>query len=106
MKRKVLWGYTRYGPHEIKIYKSFVNPGYDGLTWDRRNGQCIEINIDVFEQPSLLDETLIHEFVHVIENVHGLNWKHMYTNDGGSCCPAVSTLGHGLAQMLRELTQV
>lgn len=102
---KTLWGYTAYGPHSIKIYKSRVNPLFDGLTFDRKSGYVIEIGVEVFEQPSLLDEVLIHEFIHVIEGVHGLNWESISYLDG-SCSQAVSTLGHGLAQMLRELTQI
>lgn len=104
--RKVLWGRTTYGPHVVKIYKSFVNPGYDGLTWNRRDYMSVEINAEVFEQESLLDETILHEFIHCIENAHGLDWQHKVDDDGGSCCQAVHIIANGLAQMLRELTQV
>lgn len=106
MKRKIIWGYTCYGPHRIKIWKSFVNSQYDGLTWNRKSGFGIEINSECFEMPALLDETLIHEFVHIIEYFHGLQWEHMCKADDATCCPAVKAIGHGLAQMLRELVQL
>lgn len=56
--------------------------------------------------PALLDETLLHEMVHVIEYFHELRWEHMCETKDSSCCPAVKAIGHGLAQMLRELVQL
>lgn len=104
-KRRVKWAVSAYGCHHVTIYKSYVNDHLHGVTYENKAGYCIEIHYTVFLDPILLDDTLIHEFCHVIEAVHGLNWKHSKTGLNESCCPAVAALGHGLAQLLRELRQ-
>lgn len=104
-KRRKKYGISAYGCHRVTIYKSYVNSDLDGVMYENKNGYCIEIYHTVFDDPVLLDETLIHEFCHVVEAVHGLDWKHTKTGSHETCCPAIRSLGHGLAQLLRELHQ-
>lgn len=104
-KRRVKYGVSAYGCHRVTIYKSYVNSNLDGVTYENKNGYCIEIHHTVFDDPILLDDTLLHEFCHVVEAVHGLDWRHHKTHGEITCCPAIKALGHGLAQLLREFRQ-
>ena len=103
MKRKKPWGCTFYGPHKIHIFKSFVNHGYDGITFNRKYGYAIELSADIFQTPTVFDEVLLHELCHVIEMFHGLDFTPHMEPGGTQCSDAVRLLGSGLAQMLREL---
>lgn len=103
MKRKEPWGCTYYGPHKIHIFKSFVNPEYDGLTFNRKYGYAIELAADIFDTPTVFDEVLLHEMCHVVEMFHGFDFTPKKEKDGTDCNDAVRLLGAGLAQMLREL---
>lgn len=104
-KRRKIYGVSAYGCHKVTIYKSYVNSDLDGVTYENKAGYCIEIHHTVFDDPILLDDTILHEFVHVVEAVHGLDWQHTKTGRNETCCPAVKALGHGLAQLLREFRQ-
>lgn len=104
-KKRVKYGVSAYGCHKVTIFKSYVNSGLDGVMYENRLGYCIEIHHTVFDDPILLDESLMHEFVHVVEAVHGLDWRHTKSGHNESCCPAVKALGHGLAQLFREFRQ-
>ena len=104
-RKNRLWGYTRYGAHEVKV---FINPRMkqaDGETFRRKNGMVhVELNAELLHTPSLLDETLIHEFIHVLEYLNGAE---SFAQHEVNCCSAmVQTISKGLAQMLRELRQV
>lgn len=104
-KRKELWGYTNVGAHRIEIYKKWaMDRGTEGITCKGKRGIWIDVNAWVFDDPSRLDECLIHEFIHVIEWLHGpQNLLFSHTAD---CSQGARLLGHGLAQMLREMRQV
>lgn len=104
-RKNRLWGYTRYGAHEIKIY---INPRMrqvDGETFRRKNGMVqIELNAELLHTPSLLDETILHELIHAIEYLTGA--ESFAQTEVDSCSAMVQTISKGLAQMLRELRQV
>lgn len=102
-RRKRLWGTTRLGSSEIKIYRNPHLANYNGLTYSTKRGIYIDIASQVFDDPALFDTILIHEFIHALEYhyVEALDFK-----ERSGCSPGVRLLSIGLAQMLRELRQV
>ena len=102
-KRK-LWGKTRYGAHEIPIYVRKMSPDLDGLTHQNGRNVCIELNEELLHSPSLLDETLTHEFIHVLEYLNSPEAFDIEVHN--NCCAMVQTISKGLIQLMRELHQV
>lgn len=104
-KKRYQWGITRLGPHEIKIFVNSRLSSMHGVTYTRKHGYSIEIHDELLDDPAMLDETLIHEFLHVVEFTYSTEWQQMARGDE-ECSAAVKTTAHGLAQMLRELCRV
>ena len=104
-RKNVLWATTRYGAHEIRIY---LNPRMsaqtDGLTIRTKRQVCIELNAELIHSPSTLDETLIHEFLHVLEYFESP--EAFDPREVNNCCRMVQTISKGVIQMLREMRQV
>lgn len=101
-RRNRLWGTTAYGPYKIKIY---INPRIttmDGYTNPRTEGITIELAEGVLDDPVRLDETLMHEFVHVLEFLNAP--EAFSTVPVNNCTALAQTMGKGLTQLLRELT--
>lgn len=105
-QNSTLWGYTRYQIYHIPIYKAPFTDNYHGWLDKTEDGEkSFEIHIaeEVWDCPSDWEETLIHEFIHVLEFIHGpAALGHKFR---GGCTPGARVLGHGLAVMLRELHQ-
>jgi hypothetical protein len=66
----------------------------------------VDINADLFAVPGMFNETMLHEFVHVLEHIHRKD-KSMFSIKGvGDCTALAKTIGSGLGEMLTKLTQV
>ena len=104
MKRKTLWGYTRYGAHEIKIYRNTYIKTVLASTICKNEKISIELAASIIDDPTQFTETLLHEFIHAIEmlNVPGA----LDTTEVNYCSAMVQIVAKGLAQMLVELRQV
>jgi hypothetical protein len=105
-RRKQLWGYTALGPQKINIYKSFRLKEYDGYTTQTKVGYSIDIAAAVFDDPVKIDDTLLHEFIHVIDFSYAFVEQDYKWNPAKQCSHATRLIATGLAQMLRELRQV
>jgi len=105
-KTRELWAATSYGNHVIQI---FVNHSLaskmSGTTYRAENNAVvIDFNANLLTNPTELDETLIHEFIHVLEFFNG--HEAFSVKEVNCCCAMVQTISKGLAQMIGQLRQV
>lgn len=111
-ENKTLWATTKVGTRIIKIYK---NPQIESALasteiWYHQVGKkrkrigCpwIDIHPNVFIKPSLLDEILVHEFVHVLEYCFE---KRLALPNPEDCTQYAMVIGKWLPLMLKELKQ-
>lgn len=99
--RKVLWGITSTSVDVVKIYidPDLVNDAAE-TNWDEG---YISLHPDVMLDPLCLDETLMHEFVHVLECHFE---KDLKAKQPKGCSNEAIIFGRELPRMLRQLRQV
>lgn len=110
-KHHKLWATTAYQHYKIRIFinnSTRFRDQYDGAVTDvTSRGERIfniELSEETFKDPVFFENTLIHEFMHVLESCNPPDAFSPKLVDG--CTALARTVGHGLAQMLRELRQV
>jgi len=95
---RILWGVTSTSGGIVKI---FVNDETPAMA--ETDGVEIDLHPDALLDPLALDETLCHEFVHVLENHFA---KDLKAPNPRGCTSLAVIFGRELPRMLRQLRQV
>lgn len=97
------WGWTQAGHYQISIYKADLGSRLDGVTEYYKKARICKIFLNNRLKGCLLQQTLIHEYIHVLEFLFK---KELQEKPDKTCSMHALIFGRYLAEMITSFTYI